>query len=266
LLDTKNAEEQQKIFRYPLRKVLLVCTGLLLVIILLMYFWHISVISAPLDVTKSYITALASGDAQTAIDNSLGEAAMSAARLKDVKEGNQTAVVDDISGKVLACKNGWAHVKVRVCLTLADGTADIGWYGIKLVKTGQGWRVVSFKENAPELSGTSFFVSQTDVQTAQQVFSDYLIALTQNDWPGATKCLAGPARRQQELSATVLGNAPIIKGAANLRVDGLWEKNKTMVCRAEYEIDGRKVSTIVTFALARKGEWKIVNIDQGGIS
>lgn len=255
-------KDQQSSFPKLGKSIFLVCTGIFALIILSLFIWRIVAISAPLDVTKTYIKALASGDTQTALANSSGKAALTAARLKDEKI---TARVDDISCKVLAYgSKGWVNVKAKVGLALKDGTAEVSWYNIEVVKTDQNWKVVSLSEATPELSGTSFFVSQTNVQKAQIVFNDYLFALTKNDWAEATKHLAGLARRQQELSTPVLSKAPVINKVANVRMYGVWEKNGLLVCRSDYEVDGRQSSSIVTLDEVKTGEWLIVNIEQEG--
>ncbi|OPY63699.1 MAG: hypothetical protein A4E56_00422 [Pelotomaculum sp. PtaU1.Bin065] len=219
------------------------------------------VFNAAIDASKKYITALAEGNAQKALEYSSGEAAVAATRLMD---GKVAASVDIFLCEIVSYGNDWGKAAAGVRLTLSDGTEDIGWYSMDVIKNRQGWKVISLKETVPVLSGQGLFISQNDVSQGQKIITGYLEALTLNDLEGAKNFLAGQAKRQHEISTSVLGKAPLIKTYGNVQLRGVWEKDGLLVCRAEYHVDDREVISIVTLAEVKTGQWRIINIQQVG--
>ena|GEM_PF-2090740 len=214
----------------------------------------------PRQAAEAYLRALASGDTETALKYSSGSAAFAASRLK----GNEvTAQVNSVSCSVTALGRGWARVQTTTELTLQDGSADIGWYSLDVVKTGQGWRIVSFREAKPVPEGTDvFFISQADISAAKLVFQDYLNALAAGDWQGAAKFLAGQARRSQEMSQAALGKGVLIgKVEEALTAEPVWGKGKELIVRFDYKVNDRDVSVMVEFHKTVQG-WKIAKLIQ----
>lgn len=112
---------------------------------------------------------------------------------------------------------------------------------------GRGWKVASFRETEQELTGTSSYVSRADVEAAECIFQQYLDALAARDWQGAAKYMAGPARRRQEMGATVLGKEAVIGKMGNIKAESVCERGKEMIIRFDYEAVGKHVSVVVTF-------------------
>ncbi|MBE3573775.1 MAG: hypothetical protein IMW95_12655, partial [Moorella humiferrea] len=171
------------------------------------------------------------------------------------------ARVDDVFTSVQALGRGWARVLAAVELTLQDGSADVGWYSVDAVKTSQGWKVVSFRDAEPDMSGVGLFVNLAEVDAAKRIFQGYLDALAAGDWQGAAKYLAGPARRSQEVGAAVLGKGAVIGKVEDLRAESVWERVKIMLVRFSYQVDGRDVSVLAGFFRTKQG-WRIVKINQ----
>lgn len=212
----------------------------------------------PARVAEAYIRAIASGDADAALSVSSGSAAWAASRLKG---SGVTAEVRGVDCSVAAQGRRWARVLVTVELILKDGSADVGWYSLDMVKTGQGWKVASFQETEPELTGTSSYVSRADAKEAEQVFRSYLDALTAGDWQNAVKYLAGPSRRNQEMGAAVLGKGAVLGKIEDLRTEPVWKRGKELVLKFRYIVDSRNVSVMAIFFKTEQG-WKITKVIQ----
>ncbi|MCL6557717.1 MAG: hypothetical protein K6U74_02730 [Firmicutes bacterium] len=220
--------------------------------------WSALASGPPLRTAESYVRALAGGDAGTALKLSTGTAAWAASRLK---ESDVSVKIESVKCSVVASSRSWARVTVAVELTLRDGSADVGWYSLDVTKTGQEWKVVSFHEAEPDLSGVSLLVKQADVEAAKQAFQQYLDALTTGDMQSAAKHLAGPARKAQEMGAAVLGKGAVVGKVEGLKAEPAWERGKEMAVRFDYSIDGRSVSVLSTFYRTTQG-WKIVKVVQ----
>lgn len=240
------------------KKIVIALIVVVLVVISSFLVWRALAAATPRHVAVAYINALAAGDAETALQYSSGGAAFAASRMKGSKV---TAKVDSTFYSVEALGRGWARALTTVELTLQDGSADVGWYSMDVVKSEQGWKVVSFREAEPELSGVSLLVKQADTEAARQVFQGYLDALAAGDWRGATECLVGPARRSQEMGAAVLGKGAVIGKVEELKAEPVWKRGKEMVVRFCYVVDGRDVSVITMFFKTTQG-WKITKIVQ----
>lgn len=226
--------------------------------IMLFAVWKILTLNQPRQVAETYIRALASGDVETALKSSSGSAAYAASRLRD---SEITASVEDVSCSVDALGRGWARVLVAVELVLRDGSADLGWYSLDVVKIDKDWRVVSFRETGPELSGTSLLVSQADTNAAKRTFENYLTALTAGDFQGSAKYLVGPARRSHEAGAATLGRGAVIDKVEDLKGKPVWGKGNKITTVFAYKADGRDVSVMVELYRTKQG-WKIVRVFQ----
>ncbi|WP_157109850.1 hypothetical protein [Thermanaeromonas toyohensis] len=77
---------------------------------------------------------------------SVGGAADVASRL-EVKD--LAAQVVDMKVEVGAYFSSWARVLATVELTLKDGSLDVGWYELELVKDGGAWKVYGLGEAPP---------------------------------------------------------------------------------------------------------------------
>ncbi|WP_307403361.1 hypothetical protein [Desulfofundulus luciae] len=237
---------------------MLALTAALLLAVLGYGAWRVSTSAPPKRVAEAYVRALAAGDAEAALQYSSGSAAFAASRMKDSKV---LAKVEDVSCSVAALGRGWAKVLATVELTLQDGSADVGWYSMDMTKTGQGWKVASFREAEPDMSGVSLFVSGAKADAAKRVFQGYLDALAAGDWQGATKYLAGPARRSQEMGAAVIGKGVVIGKVEELKAEPVWKRGEEAVIRFNYIVDGRNVSVLAFFYRTVDG-WKITEIVQ----
>ncbi|SHE97116.1 hypothetical protein SAMN02745218_01175 [Desulfofundulus australicus DSM 11792] len=243
------------------RKVLLALTAALILAVLGFGAWRFSASAPPRKAAENYVRALAAGDAEAALQYSSGSAAFAASRLKGSKV---TAKVEDVSCSVAALGRGWAKVLATVELTLQDGSADVGWYSVDAVKTSQGWKVVSFREAEPDMSGVSgvgLFVNRAEADAANRVFQGYLDALAAGDWQGAAKYLAGPARRSQEMGGAVLGKGAVIGKVEKLKAKPVWKRGKSMLMRFGYQVESRDVSVLAGFFRTKQG-WRIMKINQ----
>lgn len=240
------------------RKILLILAIVIVLTVLGYGAWRLFATAPLKKATENYVRALATGNADTALKYSSGNAAFAVSRLKGSKV---TAKVEDVSCSVGALGRGWARVLATVELTLQDGSADACWYSMDVTKTGQGWKVVSIREVEPGLSGVSLYTKQADVEAAKQVFQQYLDALAAGDWQGAAKYLAGPARRSQEMGAAVIGKGVVIGKVVDLKVVPVWKREKNMLVRFGYQVESRDVSVLAGFFRTKQG-WRIVKINQ----
>ncbi|WP_338826353.1 hypothetical protein MTBGP_11650 [Moorella thermoacetica] len=239
------------------KKVILLILVLVIVGPLLILAWHYEMVVPPRHAAETYLRALASGDVAGAKEVSSGRAAETARKLEGK---NLAAWIDEISTSVQAQGHGWARVKATVELTLADGTADVGWYELDVVKEAGGWKVMSFREDAPDLSGWSLLWGRTgDVEAAREVFAGYLDALAAGKWDEATKYLTGPAKKSMEASREVLGHGKIIGKVDDLQARLIWARGKKVMVGFSYKVDGRDVDLAAVFYQTKDG-WKIIEI------
>lgn len=222
------------------------------------FAWHLSSEKGSAKrAARSYLQALAKGDLAAVREVSEGRAAEAAGRLEGK---NLAAMVDEISTSVQALGRGWARVKATVELTLADGTAEVGWYELDVKKEAGGWKVVSFREDMPVLSGWSLVWGRAkDVAAAREVFAGYLDAFAAGKWDEAVKYLAGPARKSMEASREVLGHGKIIGKVYDLQARLIWVRGKEVMVGFSYKVDGRDVDLTAVFYRTKDG-WKIIEI------
>lgn len=241
-----------------MRKILFLMMVALVLAVAGFGVWRVLASAPPRRAAETYIRALAAGDVETALRSSSGSAAYTASRLK---ESEVTAKVEDISCSVAALGRGWVGLLATVEVSLKDGSVDVGWYGLDMAKTGRGWKVVSFRQIDPELSGTALFMSRADAEAARQIFEEYMGALAAGDWQGAAKRLTGTARRSQEAGAAVLGKGAVIGKMEGLQAEPVWGQEKEMEVKFGYTVDGRDVSVLATFYRTGQG-WKITRVLQ----
>ncbi|AEG15970.1 hypothetical protein Desku_2438 [Desulfofundulus kuznetsovii DSM 6115] len=240
------------------KKTIFILAAILIFSVLGYNIWRVCASVPPKKAAENYVRALATGNVDTPLKYSSGDAAFAVSRLKGSKV---TAKVEDVSCSVGALGRGWAKVLATVELTLQDGSADVGWYSMDMTKTGQGWKVASFREAKPDMSGVSLFVSGAEADAAKRVFQGYLDALAAGNWQGATKYLAGPARRSQEMGAAVIGKGVVIGRVVDLKVVPVWKRGKSMLVRFGYHVESRDVSVLAGFFRTKQG-WRIVKINQ----
>ncbi|MGI9862545.1 hypothetical protein SDD30_14285 [Moorella naiadis] len=227
------------------------------VILLVLAVMRIAEAGPPQRAADTYIHALASGDVDGGKAVSSGKAAEAAGKLEGQ---NLAARVDEVSTSVQALGRGWARVEATVELTLQDGTADVGWYDLDVVKEAGGWKVASFREYAPNPSGWSLLWGRSkDVAAAKEVFAGYLYALAAGKWDDAVKYLAGPARKSMEASRDVLSKGKIIGKVDDLQAKLVWARGKEMMIRFNYKIDGRETGVMAVFYETKYG-WRICHI------
>lgn len=217
-----------------------------------------SVASPPREVAKNYILALASQDVETALEYSSGSAAFTASRLKEPATAGH---VEFVSCKIDALSRNWARVQAMVELILQDGSVDVGWYNLELVKNGQAWKVISFQEAEPGLIGISRFTKQTGFIEVKEVFQGYLDELAVGDWQGSLKYLAGPARKSQEMSLAMLEKGTMLGEVKELNMESVWSRDNGLVARFSYRLHDRDISVLAWFYKTHHG-WKIVKIVQ----
>lgn len=238
------------------KKIILLIIAAMVIAGLLLIFALQYVMAMPSRHTAEvYLRALATGDVDGAKAVSSGKAAEAAGKL----EGKNLAVrVDEVSTSVQALGRGWARVKATVELTIADGTADVGWYELDVMKEAGGWKVVSFREDAPDLSGWSLVWGRTgDVAAAKEVFAGYLDALAAGKWDEAIKYLAGPARKSMEASRDMLGKGKVIGRVDDLQAKLVWARGKEMVVEFGYKVDGRDITVLADLYKTIQG-WRII--------
>ncbi|WP_164920296.1 hypothetical protein [Neomoorella thermoacetica] len=208
----------------------------------------------PRNTVEVYLSALASGDRERAKSVSTGRAAEAAGKLEGK---NLAARVDEISTSLQALGRDWARVKATVELTLKDGTADVGWYELDVMKEAGGWKVISLREDAPDLSGWDLVGgSSKDVVAAREVFAGYLDALAAGKWDEAVKYLAGPARKSIEASRDVLSKGKIIGRVDDLQSKLVWAKGKEMIVEFSYKADAKAVELTAELYHTPQG-WRI---------
>ena len=214
--------------------------------------WHTVRLPA-VSVAESYIRAVAEQDRDAALEISSGRAAYIASGLG---EGKAKANVAGMRCWVEAASSGWARVVLEPELILGDGTRDIGWYEVEVIKK-DGWKVVDLKEATIPLSGTHVIENDGCLPAINEVFGDYLKALAAGDLKSASRYLVGPARKSHEAGESYLSKGKIIKNYSEPRSRILWNNGNLCRCLMSYRVDGRDVEVLVVFVRLRNGDWKI---------
>lgn len=145
-------------------------------------------------------------------------------------------------------------------LTLADGTADVGWYELDVLKEAGGWKVVSFREGAPDLSGWSLVLGRAgDVEAAKEVFAGYLDDLATGRYKEADQWLAGPALKEHLAAGDVLSKGKLLEAVSEVSLTPLARDGKLLVARCDYRAGEKDVHLIAIFYQTVQG-WRVVNL------
>jgi len=205
---------------------------------------------------ETYMKSMASSGGCSGLAVSTGNAAYLAQRQITLKT---YAAVEDLHSSVSGVGNGWARVLVTLELTLKDGSPDVGWYTVDLIRSGRDWQVVSVKERAPEIPGGSLFRRTESISQTEKVFKRYLDEVVNKNWKSAGKSLVGPARRNHELSTPVFAKGTPIKSYQGLHFQPLYHKGRVAVIGASYLADGRRVE-LMLYEYKTKQGWRIMDI------
>lgn len=219
---------------------------------------------------EGYLRALAGGNVAAAREVSVGGAADAASRL----EGKDLAAqVVDMKVEVAAYSSSWARVLATVELALKDGSPDVGWYELELVKDGEAWKVYGLREVPPvvkgNVSGLPRWVRQLplfgdsaggkELREAEAVFRGYLDDLAAGRYKEAVRWLAGPALREHWAAGNVLAVGKLLGAVSEVSMVSLAEDGKALVVRYGYQVDGREARLVVTFYETRQG-YRIISV------
>lgn len=206
---------------------------------------------------RSYLQAMATGDLAAAREVSEGRAAEAAGKLEGK---NLAARVDEVSTSVQALGRGWARVKATVELTLQDGTADVGWYELELLKGGEAWKVYSFRETGPRIEGRCIGrPGMEELREAEAVFKGYLDDLAAGRYKEAARWLAGPAFREHLAASDVLGRGELLDVVGDLSLTPLAQDGKLLIARCDYRVGEKETSMVATFYRTAQG-WRVVQV------
>jgi len=198
---------------------------------------------------ERFLTALCAGDLPKARELASGRVAWDLARQPSLPK----AEVVDLNVSVVARSDKWARVQAALEVVLADGTHDVGWYDIDLVRAERGWVVTHMVDAGLPVFGWGFRKSAD----LREVMESYLAALARGDYAGAGRFLAGPARRAHEQAAPVLGHGSVINAFEKVDVEVLWSGGKRAVARYSYKADDRDAA-VQAFAYRTGEGWKLV--------
>lgn len=228
-----------------------------LVAIFILYLWFLGKDRPIEKAAQSYLQALATGDLAAAREVSEGRAAEAAGKLEGK---NLAARVDEIFTSVQALGRGWARVKATVELTLADGTADVGWYELDLVREGGIWKVYSFKETAPCIEGHHIArPGKGDMDEVEAVLKGYLDDLAAGRYKEAARWLAGPVLREYLATGDVLSKGKLLEAIDEVSLTPLARDGKLLVSRCDYHAGEKKIGVAAVFYRTAQG-WKIVGV------
>jgi hypothetical protein len=220
--------------------------------------WRTATAAAIVRVTEVYVQSLVAGEDterinQTAVGN--------AAHLAENRTRLQTSArVERIETDLAALGSGWARVFVTIELTLADDSQDVGWYTADVIKEEKNWKVAGFREREPEVAGRELLPPvRAEAEELEQLLAEFLAAAAEQQWSEAKNCLAGRARRNQELAAPVLARGVPVGPITGLRCQTIYLKGKTAVVRANYQLEGRQAEILVYGYKTTRG-WRIVDI------
>lgn len=191
--------------------------------------------------TEHFLTSVATG--QTENINAVGEI------LWRIKSSENLPVAEVVNLKVhtMQFNRHWAKTQAVIELVVNDNIS-VNWYEVDLVNNN-GWKVISVKEGSPKLIGVKGFCN--DAQ-AKDVFRQYLASLTEQK-PDLTH-LAGQLRTASENIMRV----PVGK-IENIQLESLYGNSQFIVSKANYLVNEKPVSCIVSFYKSTKG-WKIVSV------
>ena len=213
----------------------------------------------PKEIAIEFLKNVVNQDWEIAKSLSSGEVLFTLSQLEKNKTEIGSVRLVDLSVESSAISANWAEVSGRAELELKDGGCDVSWYKIEMMQRDGSWKIYRMKLIEPELTGSSDNESASVVTAAKEVFKRYLTALSKNDWQTAVNCLSGQARRSQEASKSILGTTSVIKEVGDINIKHLWSKDKIMICKASYMVDGRSTNVSIIFYKTIMG-WKIVQL------
>lgn len=226
-------------------KRILVLTGVIL-LIFLFAGWRIINIYPIQQTSKQFITAVAE-QKDTKPFTTL-----------QINQDSNPAKIEKIHSTVSAYSQQWAKTIVAVELTLADQSADIGWYELELIKQNT-WKVSSINKISPRATGYTRRLSQNDKDTIEQLFVQYLVMVQNADYQSSVQYLAGPAREAHEKYSDQLGSEPLIKEFCNVQSKVLWNDGRYAILEFNYKVDGRDANVKAGFYKTQQG-WRLVTI------
>ncbi len=177
-----------------------------------------------------------------------------------------SATLQDVVVKVIASGNNIALVSVTADIQKTDGTYDVAWYNILLLKKKNGWKVtevqpVSFLSGA--ISGRTGKLDTQPIDELKVIFTAYTNALAKNNWNKAGEYLVGQARTAHIMSKQILEKGRIIQKVKNLEMEPIWASKTDVIARASYNVDGRNVIVLIHFHRTAGG-WRIAEINNIG--
>lgn len=211
------------------------------------------------EAVEQFFSLLAAGDVEGAKDLAAGQTLYLLSRPQDAGIPAGKVVRQDV--EVTASGNGWAQARATVEIELADGSVDLGWYALEMVRANGSWNVVDLRPVPPYLSGVGLPAWGEDVAAAKEVFEDYLRKLSQGSYAEAAKLTVGPARAAQEQQAPAFGKAPLFKEVGEVLARPLWRRGKYLKLLAEYEVDGRPVKVVMLMYRTARG-WRVAGVSQ----
>jgi hypothetical protein len=205
------------------------------------------------------VTALAHQDWESAKSVTSGKV------LSNIEHRQSTAIqpakIIDIKINVQSTSKQWACVQVTAETKLNGNDVDVLWYDLFLKNTDKGWKIYRATPAIPTIKGVPLInrTSPQTIKTIENLFKNYLTALTQNEYQEAGKLLVGLARQVHEAKQFELSKNAVITEFKDIEATPLWNKGKIAVTQISYTVDGRDTKRIVTSYKTSNG-WKIVDI------
>lgn len=177
-----------------------------------------------------------------------------------------SATLQDVLVKVTASGNNMAIATVTADMQKTDGTYDVAWYNVLLLKDKNGWKIaemqpVSFISGA--INGRTGKLDVQPVDELKATFAAYTNALAKSNWNKAGEYLVGQARTAHIMSKQILKKGRIIQKVKNLEMEPTWASKTDVIARASYNVDGRNAIVLIHFHRTAGG-WKIAEINNIG--
>ena len=168
-------------------------------------------------------------------------------------DDNVDVKLNEVKVKVERVNEKYAEAICRMDVELRDGTADVGWYKIRLINK-EGWRVYDIENTNPiALDGGEF---KGGMEELIYIFKNFIDNTRNNKVDAIKNYSAGTVRRNLELYGQ---QEELIDNIDNLNFNYLCGDAKTTMIDANYKVNGNNVSNLITFYNTKDG-WKIVDI------
>lgn len=184
-------------------------------------------------------------------------------------EGDR-ATISMLDVRPVSVAGDWARMHVSIEASSADGagTPNAEWYTADVVRTPEGWRVLSVAESDPLAIPVSVDASASTTG-APETLKQYLSRIVAGDWDGARALLVGPARTAAERTAPLLERGKLVREVSNLQIEKVLSQGRVLALRASYRADGRPVSALAfLYHLGPPAEawriWRLVPLGGGG--